>query len=173
MTNAAPYEFGRLTRQCAATGRALAPGEPYVAALFESHESEALERRDYSAEAWDSPSRPARVFAHWRATVPAPNARPRQLIDDDALISLFEQLEAEHDAKRLAFRFALALILIRKRVLIDAGRREDRAGGSVMLVRARADGPEGRVMEVADPGMNPATIAEVTDQVSSLIRAEG
>lgn len=168
----APYEFGRMTSQCAASGRVLAPGEPFIAALFESTASEALERRDYSMEAWER-SRPTAVFAFWRAAVPEPGAKTRQLIDDESLVNLFEQLEGADDAKRRAFRFVLALILTRKRLLVDVGRRsagKDRP--PVMLVRAKSAAPEEKPIEVIDPGLDAATIADVTEQVSSLIRAD-
>lgn len=166
------YEIGRMTHRCAATDRPLTPGEPFVAALFEQAGSELLERRDYSLEAWEGSAKPKHVFAHWQGVTPSPDAKPARLIDDEELVSLFESLDGAEDAKRQAFRFVLALILARKRLLVDAGRKSSVDGSpSVMLVRKKGALPGEPPIEVEDPGLDASTIAEVTEQVASLIRS--
>jgi hypothetical protein len=124
--------------------------EPYVTALVEVPDSEQFARVEYSAQAWAAGARPERMFGFWRAVVPEPNAKPRLFIDDDALLDMFEQLAETTDPKRVAFRFVLALMLIRKRVLVC----ED-ARARVMLVRARGtprppEGPHRRKWSTPD-----------------------
>lgn len=157
---------------CAATGEPLKPGEPYIGALFESGESEGYERRDYSVGAWEGGARPGHVFAHWRGVVAALGAKPKMLIDDESLVGMFDDLGSAEDPKRAAFRFVLALLLIRRRVLVDAGRGVDPAGGGpALLVRRKSDGPDGAAEVVRDPGLDEAMLADVMEQVNSLLKA--
>lgn len=165
--NSTAYQIGAGSGVCAATGRALIPGEPFVTALVEVEDSEQLARVEFCAEAWESGSRPARMFGFWRGVVAEPNAKPRLLIDDDALLDMFEQLAEAADPRRVAFRFVLALILIRKRVLVC----ED-ARGRIMLVRARGTPrpPEGPpLVEVIDPGMQESEIEGVIEQLDAVM----
>src|SRR5690606_24010444 len=101
------------TGVCAATGRKLDVGERFVAALVEREDSEELRRIDFSMEAWDEGARPRGLFGFWRGVVPAAGAKKQVLIDDEAVLDLFEQLSSATDDRRVAFRFVLALILVR------------------------------------------------------------
>lgn len=168
------YEIGRRTGVCATTGRPLAPGETYVAALVEKspEEGEGLDRLDYTTQAWESSPRPERLFAFWRAVVSTDQDNKPRFIDDESLLGLFEQLDGATDPKRLAFRFVLSLILIRKRLLVHAGAR-----GKTMLVQEKLTGigsvarqASAPMIEVIDPGLDEATIAEVTQQLEGVIR---
>lgn len=162
------FQIGRGSGVCAASGRTLRPGDEFVATLVERPESEELDRLDFGLEEWEAGQRPAgRVFAFWRGMVCPPEARRRALIDDEALLELFEQLAGQNEPRRVAFRFVLALILIRKRILACEQTR-----GTTMLVRVRGaarreDGAD--LSEVLDPGLDDATIAEVTEQFSAVM----
>jgi hypothetical protein len=163
------FHIASATGVCRATGRTLAVGEAYVAALVEPQESDDLEREDYSAEAWDAGARPGagrRLFGFWRATVPEPNATRKLLADDDSLMDLFEQLGEEADARKVAFRFVLALLLVRRRVLAVEGTRRD-----AILVRQRGverppKGPP--LIEVIDPALDDETVAAVIEQMRAI-----
>ena len=169
----AQYEIGRVSEQCALSGEPLKPGDPFVAALFEAAEGERLERRDYSPRAWASLGRPARLLAHWRGIVPSPDKDRRPLIDAGALMGLFEQLGESHEARQVAFRYVLALILMRKRVLVPAGSvaaRGDAPGE--LLVRQRGAAPEEPPIHVVDPAMDEEMVGEITEQLRVLLRLE-
>lgn len=171
------FEVARATGVCGATGRAIAVGEAYIACLWISPspepgtgESEGMLRTDYSAEAWISGSRPAGpVVGHWRATLSPPNTRKRALIGDDELLDLFMQLADATEPKRQAFRYLLALILVRKRLLrVETARRR---GTLVVRLRPVGDVP-GEVVEVADPGMDEVMVAEATEQLSAVLASD-
>lgn len=187
------YEIARATGVCAATGRAIAVGEPFVAALAEREDEERLERLDYSLEAWESGSRPAaplRLFGHWRAIMQRPEDRRKPFIDDAALMDLFGQLEGATEGEaggeaggagggaggRVSFRYLLALMLIRKRLLKYEGMRKEREGGrAVMLVRPTtpAGATPAELVEVIDPGMDEAAIAEAVEQLTAVLSDGG
>lgn len=173
------YSISAPTRLCAATGQEIATGQMYVAALVQSLENEEFARLDYTPEAWDSGARPARPFVllgHWRATLPAPGAKPRMLVDDTSLLDLFEQaqehMEREPSPQREAFRFVLALILIRKRLLVV----EKSRGGSLFVRPKGGGGPrhagpidESSLVEVTDPRLDESSIASVAEQLQAVL----
>ncbi|MEZ6243759.1 MAG: hypothetical protein R3B57_12040 [Phycisphaerales bacterium] len=173
-------DISRPVGRCAATGRELAPGEAYVAALVETPGAEALTRLDFAADAWASgarPEAPATLFAHWRSIVPEPGRPERALIGADEVMDLFEQLDGVEDPTRQAFRYVLALLLIRKRRLVyEGGRPADAKRGveGVMYVRpwTRKGEPEAPVSEVADPGLDEETLGAVTEQIGRVMNLE-
>ena len=170
------YPIGKGTGVCAATGRRLGVGESFVASLVESDDSDELQRIDFSADAWDDGARPRRLFGFWRGVVPAPDARKHVLIDDDALLDLFEQLASATDDRRVAFRFVLCLTLVRKRLIVCESTRAPRAGEpGVMLVRRKGDPrpPDGPAfIEVIDPGMTDEAIDDVIQQFEAVMAGD-
>lgn len=170
------YPIGKGTGVCSATGRRLEVGERFVASLVESEESEELLRVDFSGEAWDEGARPRRLFGFWRGVIPAADAKKHVLIDDDAILDLFDQLATATDARRVAFRFVLALILVRKRLLVCESTRAPKGGEpGVMLVRRKGDPrpPEGPALgEVIDPGMTDEAVDEVIQQFEAVMAGE-
>ncbi len=183
------YPIGRPTRTCASTGRPLTTGEHYVAALVEQPGAAAPVRIDYSIEAWDAalhstPLVPSdQLIAYWRGVVPDPTIKTKPVLDDDALLDLFEQTAGEDlpatdaqaqadpsakpSASRAAVRFVLAILLVRRRLLSQEGS----APGGVVKLRRKGDPrpPEGPpLLEVTDPGLDESTLAEVLMQLEDL-----
>lgn len=172
------YEIARATGHCAATGEVISPDQVYVAALVERPDQEGLERLDFSLTAWEGGARPrppARLFGSWRAKMPEPGAAKRQFIDDEALLDLFDGLAEATEPGRLAFRFVLALILIRKRLLRHEGGR----AGTMLVRRTKAGGApqdgdpaNNPLIEVTDPGMDEGVLAEATEQLGQIVQDE-
>ena len=177
------YEVSRPSGVCAATGRVIGIGEPFVAALVERVADGTLERVDYAPEAWAAGARPesqSRLIGTWRAIMRPAEGPRRALIDDAELLDLFEQLGQASAPRQLAFRYILALILIRKRLLRHTGtRRPGQApgqtpgqAGEVMLVqlaKAVGGGPDDPPIEVIDPGLDDQTIADATEQLGEIM----
>ena len=141
--NTSVYDIQRPTGICAITARKLEPGEAYVAALVETDTESPTEsttvaaannnrqtntqkplttvagfkRIDVSADAWDKGHKPKSVFSHWRSTIPHPHEKKKQFVDDEVLINLLDRFAETNQPDRLAFRFVLALILMRKKLL--------------------------------------------------------
>jgi hypothetical protein len=171
------YHIGGPTGRCAATGKPLNVGEAFVATLSETTESDDLRRADYSVDAWDSGVRPEGMVGSWRGVVPAPDAKKAVIIDDEVVMDLFEQLAEQTEPKRIAFRFVLALMLIRKKKLVCEETRRAKAGEpSVLLVRRRSDPrpPEGPAyMEVIDPGLDEEAIEGIMEQFEAVLSGRG
>lgn len=166
---ASNYPISRSSGRCAATGKPFAAGDHLVAALIEAEGQEDLLRVDYSKEAWDSGARPMapyHLFAAWKAAYQPPDAKRKLLLGDEELLDLFEQLAASDQPRQRAFRYVLALLLVRRKVLIYEGQID-----GVMKVRERrtAAEPPASVVEVIDPGLDDKTTAEVIEQLGEVI----
>ena len=163
------------------TDQPIEPGTAYVATLVE--EGEELKRVDVSQAAWEADNRPADVFSFWRAVVPMPNEKRKVFVDDEVLMNLLRRLEDATQPQRIAFRFVLMLILMRKKLLrYDAtDRRESDTGEaeSWWVLTPKLDlskGPLGKwadeTIEVLDPQLNDDQVREVTDQLGEILNAE-
>ena len=158
------WEVQRSGGQCAGTGKELAPGEEYYAALIDK--GTAFERHDYSCEYWDEQG--PEVFSFWKTRIPLPNQKKKLFVDDGILINLFERLADEDESIKLNFRFVLALILMRKRLLKyqDSTRKEDKEVWQMRFVR------ETDVHEVVNPQLNEEEIQQVSEQLSGILEGE-
>jgi hypothetical protein len=105
------FEIQRSTRRCAATERALEPGEVCYSVLEVSGAD--VVRKDYAASAWQGP--PAEAFGWWKTRVPEPHVKRVKLAPNEVLLGLFDEL-AEHPHSE-DMRYVLALLLVRRRVL--------------------------------------------------------
>ncbi|MFG0285097.1 MAG: hypothetical protein ACF8R7_11795 [Phycisphaerales bacterium JB039] len=173
------YEIARPTGLCAATGRPIAVGESFVAALVEPTEPDAaaaLVRADYSLGAWEQGRRPERLFACWRARMPEPREKKRALVEDEELAQLFDQLgepgEADDGGRRARFRYVLAWLLVRRKLMQYGGS----AGGVMRLRRSGslAAGPQRDEpwLEVPDPGLSDDELAAATRDLAVALFGE-
>jgi hypothetical protein len=105
------FEVQRCTRCCAATERALEPGDECYSVL-EAVGADVV-RKDYSTEAWKGA--PEAAFGWWKSRVPEPTAKKIKLAPNDVLLELFDQLADKTEQQDL--RYVLALLLVRRRVL--------------------------------------------------------
>ncbi|MCK4872389.1 MAG: hypothetical protein KAS72_06665 [Phycisphaerales bacterium] len=165
------YDIARFSGRCAATGKKLAPGDPYIAALVERSDDDGLDRIDYSLDAWETGQRPAKLFSYWRACVPDADARRRPFVDDDVLLGLFERLADEDQPQRIAFRFVLGLMLIRKKLLrFERSERTD--GVEHWLVRPKGVPSTEPADRFVNPELDADAIRGVTDQLSEILSGE-
>ena len=167
----ADYRVSRPTGVCAATSKPLEPGSVCFATLCERAEDDGFDRLDFSPEAWEGGARPDRLFSYWRTTVPDPTDRPNAMVEDVVLEDLFEQLAGDDRRTRVAYRFILALILMRKRRLKYVGRR-GRGPDEHWLLKPRGSEPDAEPIEVVNPQLQDDDIRELADQLSEVLRGE-
>lgn len=166
---ATAYPLSRSPGQCAASGQSFAEGAQYVATLVERGGRPGLERLDFSVEAWEAGARPAApfaMFAFWRASFTPHPEKTKPLLGDAELLDLFEELGGADQPRQLAFRYFVALLLIRRRLLRQVG-----AKPGMILVSPKGS-PE-TTLEVKDPGVDDGTIAEALEQLGRVINVDG
>ena len=101
--------------KCAASGRIIAMGEKYFAAIRET--AEGIERLDVSPECWEAFDKVG-LLAFWQTVMPRADEKKKIFVDDEVLCSLFERLADATEPAKVNFRFVLGLILMRKRLVI-------------------------------------------------------
>lgn len=165
------FPLARCTGVCAATGRALAPGETCVGTLIETEGRPGLDRMDYSREAWERgerPQAPHRLFAAWKTSFsPKPEDKP-SLLSDAELVDLFDELGEAADERRAAFRYLLAILLVRRRLLRQVGMR-----GRTMLLQPRGAAEGAEPIAVDEPALDDAAIGAALEQLSQIVPVDG
>jgi len=158
------WEIQRGAGVCAGNNRQLEPGEEYFAALIDHKDS--FERVDYCCEYWDEHQ--PEVFSFWKTQVPLPSQKKKLFVDDSVLINLFERLAQEKDQLKINFRFVLALILMRKRLLKyeDTDRRDSIEIWQMRFVR------EKDIHQVINPHLDDEQIQQVSQELSAILHAE-
>ena len=107
------YQIQRCTRQCAATGRELRPGEPFYSVLL--RQDGQIVRRDYSHDAWEGP--PPEALAWWHSRMPQATSGKPTWAPNQVLIEYFERLLEDADPSQAELTYVLALLLVRRRLL--------------------------------------------------------
>ena len=121
---------------------------------------------------WDKGSRPDALFCDWRAVMPEPQQKRNLFVDDDVLMNLYRRLDDAEEEDRIAFRFVVALILMRKKLLRYEG-TEKRDGREWWIMSAKKpDADERERLPVLDPHLDEAGVGRVTEQLSEILEAE-
>lgn len=200
------WPVGRTSGACTACGVVMPPGAVCYAALAEAPpgvtlpegapaetppapaekgkdepaaEKSPFIRVDFCESCWTAgrrPETPLEMFSYWKTTVPTPQQKKKLLVDDAVLVDLFTRLEGKEDAQDVRFRFVLALILMRKRLLRYEGSEPmpaepDRQGPPperwTMVPRGGAE-----PVTVINPQLRPEEISEVSQQLTQILAEE-
>ncbi len=156
-------------RRCSVTGDELGEGQEYYAVLFEDGES--FRREEYAIASWSGP--PDGAFCHFKSRVPVKAKKQRLLVDNEMLIHFFLRLADTDDVAKTRFRFVLALILMRKRLLKfeQTQRRDAEEWWQMRLVRDTADGAASKddVQWVRNPDLDDDQIEAVSRELSVIL----
>lgn len=150
--------------QCSVTGTGFEEGEEFFSVLFEDGDS--FRRADYSIDAWKGP--PEGSFCHFKSRVPVKQKKKRLFVDNEVLINFFTRLSEEEEPVRIQFRFVLALILMRKRLLrYDSSAVEDgREVWQMTLLSEKSS------HEVVNPQLSDDQIDGVSEQLGAVLHGD-
>lgn len=169
--DASSIPVGKPTFVCAASGEPLPAGTPCVAAVRDNGQG-GFERMEFSTAAWSAGARPEGLLCWWRTTMPEPDARRRLVLDDEAIEEVFDRLAEDERPHRVAVRWLLAMIMLRKRRLRHL--RIDRREGTEVWLFARRGQDEGAPpTEVIHPQLDDEAIAALSDELSAVVNLEG
>ena len=128
--------------------------------------------------------RPPYLFGFWRTEVPEPNEKKKLLVGDAAIQELMLSMDDATEPKQLAFRYVLALILLRKKLLrhdgIDRREQEDGPVQDWWRFTPKLDIAKGHFgkwnedmpIEVLDPHITEDEIAGVTEQLGQVLELD-
>ncbi len=158
------WEVQRPAGVCTVTGRPIEEGEEFYSVLFE--EGETFRRADVGLDEWEGP--PEGSFCHFKTRLPVKEKQKKTFVDNELLRSFFLRLADESDPARRQFRFVIALILMRKRILRYEG--SDTADGvetwNTRLTRDEA------THRVVNPRLTESQIEEVSKQLGSILHTD-
>ena len=150
--------------QCYGTGRKIEYGEEYFGALVQTEAGQ--QRRDFCADYWESQK--PETFCHWKTRLPQPGQKKQLFVDDQMLMAFFERLEKETEQQKVNFRFVLALILMRKRILKYEDTRTD-GDKEIWVLRTVGDRQS---IEVVNPHLDEGQIEQLSSQIGEILQTE-
>jgi hypothetical protein len=161
------FTIGKCTRKCAISGQPLAPGESFYSVVV--GEGNAIVRQDISASAWTGP--PPHTVGWWRVRMPPAATKKLQPAPVGVLLDTLSELLERPGSEALAY--LLALLLCRRRVLVDEESTDtdtDReASASYWLLTYPPDGRQWTV-PVAVPA--PNLLEDLQSQLNALLFTE-
>jgi len=158
------WQIDKSLGQCCGTGKKIGPGEEYFAALVETDDG--LQRRDFCGEYWQQ-AKPV-VYCYWKTKLADPQAKKRLFVDDEVLLAFFERLATETEEEKVNFRFVLALILMRKRLIkYDSSRTEN--GQDIWRMRVVRDK---NFVDVINPHLDENQIEQVSLQMGEILQID-
>jgi hypothetical protein len=187
------WDVGKVGGQCAACTADLPPGAACWATLVEmrtsaevSAEAKAAaspwQRLNFCPQCWNSgkrPAGPAEMFSFWKTVVPESQKKAKIYVDDSVLLDLFNRLAEREEIMDLRFRFVLALLLMRKRLLKYEGASalpdelQQKFGHLTPLPEAwNMTQRGGTAVVVLNPHLTAEQIGEVSQQLSGILAEE-
>jgi hypothetical protein len=166
LTMARKYDIAKADCICRACNRRLAAGEEFVATLREIGQE--FHREDYCPPCWEGQgsAEKADLLGFWKAKAPEPAKKKKLFVDDEALLDFFAQLENADTPAKIDLRFVLALVLMRKKLLVYDRAEKLPDGHDAWTMHIK--GVEGTVV-VIDPRMDEDKIAAVSQQLGQLV----
>jgi hypothetical protein len=167
------YKITRTAGVCSQCGRQLQEQEEYVATVVDSADEEDFQRKDYCLGCWDESSQgeqdTTNLLGLWRARVPRPTEKKKLFVDDELLVNFFHRLDDSPESAKVHFRFVLALVLMRKKLLVyDRAEKQD-DGQDVWMMHFKGS-PQRE--QVVDPHMDEDKIAQVSHQLGEILEGE-
>ncbi len=149
---------------CVTCEEALRSGEEVLTSL--SFGAEGFARQDQHPGCV-APEHDAVATWRWtRASELRPN--PRRL-DLGFLSEFFKRLDGRDEEHSRRVRWIVALLLLRKKILEEVGRRQGADTGEVLQFRFKKTE---RVYDVADPGLDSEAMASIEDDLSRIFNLE-
>jgi len=154
------WEVKSRAKECAGTGRAFEAGELIYSRLVPRVDGP--HREDYSEEAWSEALRDSSLF-HWQTRFRPPAPRKEPPFREDNAEELLRDLVERDDPEWINTLYILALLLERKRILLDRGSQRDPSGRKIRIYERK---DSGETFLIVDPEPDLERIAELQDEVA-------
>jgi len=163
------WKISKTGPQCQSCGTPFALDTAYFSALFKT--AEGMQRSDY-CDACFHGKRPADVFYFWKTSQAHHGQsakKPRPALDFEYVLDFFKRLEGESSSQRVAFRYILALMLSRKKILTAGDRKKDENGRVTQNYREKISGAETVNHTVIEPDLSEDEIQALSAELSVLL----
>ena len=158
------WQIVRGEKRCATCGKGFEEEETYCSALYDRQTE--FERLDFCTNCWNGET--PEMFSFWQTRVPPKEQKKRLLVDDDVLLDFFRRLQGATDELKINFRYILALVLMRRKILkfADVKRTDD---GEFLVLQMRK---EKTTFDVFNPQLDEEKIVRVTEEVGKILNVE-
>ncbi|MDP6046796.1 MAG: hypothetical protein QGH94_05760 [Phycisphaerae bacterium] len=165
------YNIRKTSGQCSECETQLDPGTEFTATVSEGPEE--LIRNDYCDQCCESLTEEtnAAVLCKWRTVVPHPEEKKKLLVSDDLLVNLFERLAESTEESKINFRYVLALVLMRKKLLIYDRMGANDEGQEVWSMHFKGTDASQEQL-VIDPKLTEDQIAEVSNSLGEIMEGD-
>ena len=155
---------------CAVTQRPFEDGEVFHTAIYFDPDLNEYARRDICAEAWPAEKEARKPIAAWRTLYQKVEAEAKPEIAPKASAQeLLQRFIEEGDPKTENARYILALMLERKRQLVQTAEKE--IDGNKMLFYENKK--TGEVFIVRDPELRLDEVAQIQGEVATILAFGG
>lgn len=169
------WQIRTRSKACSVTGKEFEDGETVHAAIYRAvaDAEQEFERVDYCAEAWErQKAEPGsrEPFSHWRTTFEAPEDTTKKgdVVEKESAEALLRRLIEEDEANSENARYILALMLERKKLLVQVDSKPN-DDASRMLIYEHAK--TGEAFIVRDPLLKLAEIDQIQEEVAGWLGA--
>lgn len=157
------WEIKALGHVCAGTGEPFADGQSLISCLVRG--AEGYERHDYSDAGWRAAAKGG-VLSFWKTVYRAPAPPAPDPMKKETVETLLRQYMAKEDFSRLNAIYILAVMLERKRVLVekDVQTRDD--GTKIRIYEHKKTG---EIFTIPDPQLRLTELEPVQKEVEELL----
>ncbi len=156
--------------ECALTNRPFEDGESFHTAIHFDPKENGYVRRDVCAEAWAQEQELYEHIAAWKTLYQKVIAEAKpEITPKESAQDLLQRFIEDGDPKTEDARYILALMLERKRLLVQTAEKE--VDGSKMLFYENKK--TGEIFIVRDPELKLDELAQMQDEVASILAFGG
>jgi hypothetical protein len=165
------YNIRKTSGQCSMCDKQFEPGTEFTATVSDGPDE--LVRNDYCDDCCESlpEATSAAVLCKWRTVAVAPEEKKKLLVNDELLLNLFERLSETTEQAKINFRYVLALVLMRKKLLIYDRMTTDDEGRELWSMHFRA-GDSSDEHLVIDPKLTEEQITEVSGSLGEIMEGD-
>lgn len=159
------WEIAKSQLKCQQCERPFAEQEEFFSALYE--EDNRFVRKDYCTACWEKIDS-ATAYSFWKTRcIPKPE-KVKKFVDDSVILDFFIRLQESAEPAKKNFRYVLALLLMRKKLLKLKDIKKGEGGEALILYYPDED----RYFEVYNPQLTEEQITQVTEEVGQILNVK-
>lgn len=161
-----PWSIKSRAHACSVTEKKFTDGESFYTALYPDPESSGYLRKDFSKDAWENLDDDAdKPFSTWGSIYHAPVKEEEVEVTEESPEDLLRRLVEEDEEHTENVRYILAVMLERKKQLVEADSQHTPTG----ILRIYEHRKTGDVFIVKDPNIPLSEIDSVQQEISDLL----
>lgn len=165
-----PWSIKSRAHVCTVTEKHFIDGESFYTAIFPDPESSGYLRKDFSLDGWDQRNDKEQApFSFWKSVYQAPIKEEEIEVTPESPEDLLRRLVEEDEDHTESVRYILAVMLERKKKLVEA----DTQFVSDGIIRIYEQRKTGDVFIIKDPNIPLSKVENVQQEIADLLENGG